>query len=310
MRVLFMGTPEFALPSLEILREAGHQVAGVVTRPDRPRGRGGKTTGTPVKRSALEAGIPVLTPERLDEEFRETVTALRPEIVVTVAYGRLLPAWLLDLPAAAAALNVHASLLPAYRGAAPIQRAIMAGENRTGVTIMYMDRGMDTGDILRQASLDILPRETAGELSGRLATLGAVQLRVALELLAAGQATRTAQAPEGVSAAPPLTGDEEEIAWDRTAEEVVRLVRALAPKPAARTRLPGGGMLKIGRAEPVEGRTDGRAPGEVLEGEGICVATGRGKVRLATVQPAGGKSMEDVAYMRGTPLRPGSILGR
>ncbi len=305
-----MGTPEFALPSLGNLREAGHRILAVVTRPDRPRGRGGKLTETPVKRAAREAGIPVLTPERLDAEFREALLAIKPEIVVTVAYGRLLPPWLLEFPSAVAALNVHASLLPAYRGAAPIQRAIMAGETRTGITVMYMDRGLDTGDILRQAALDILPGETSGELSGRLALLGSALLRDSLDLLVAGAAPRIAQAAEGVSLAPPLARDEEEISWDKSAVEVVRLIRALSPHPAAWTRTIDGKILKIWQARLVDGQAGVNVPGEVLGGEGIRVATGKGVVRLTKVQPAGGRAMEDLAYLRGTLLPPGSILGR
>ena len=304
-----MGTPAFAVAVLEALALAGMPPAAVVTRPDRPQGRGMRLTGSPVKEWAGGRDLPVWQPDSLREEsFLERVRRLDPEVVVTAAFGRLLPPVLLALPRQGC-INLHASLLPRYRGAAPVQRALMAGEERTGVTTFWMDAGMDTGDIILQEAVAIRPEETAGELLERLGVLGGALLVRTLRLVEAGRAPRVPQNPTLASAAPPIGREEEEIRWDLSARRVGDLVRALNPAPGARTRR-GDALLKVWRASVVEAGSLG-PPGTVLgaDWEGIRVAAGRGAVLLRQVQPAGGRSMEAAAYALGHPFLPGERLG-
>ncbi|MDA8064419.1 MAG: methionyl-tRNA formyltransferase [Thermaerobacter sp.] len=309
MRYVFMGTPAFAVAALQALAAADMPPAAVVTRPDRPRGRGMLLTGSPVKEWAGGRDLPVWQPDSLREEsFLERVRRLDPQVVVTAAFGRLLPPVLLALPRQGC-INLHASLLPRYRGAAPVQRILMAGEERTGVTTFWMDTGMDTGDIILQEEVAIRPEETAGELLERLGMLGGALLVRTLRLVEAGRAPRVAQDPTLAGAAPPIGREEEEIRWDLSARRIADLVRGLNPSPGARTRR-GDALLKVWRASAVEAGSLG-LPGTVLgaDREGIRVAAGLGAVLLRQVQPAGGRSMGAADYALGHPFLPGERLG-
>lgn len=310
LRIVFMGTPEFAVPILEKLVVKGCMVVAVVTRPDRPRGRGQRLRASPVKEAALRWNLPVLQPERPgDPSFLEELAGLRPDVIVTAAYGRILPPVLLELPARAC-LNVHPSLLPLYRGPAPVHRALMRGEECTGVSIMYMSEEMDAGDIVLQREMEIEPGEDRGNLEKRLAETGADLLLQALRLVAGEEVTRLPQEHKRATYAPALAAEEEEIRWARPAREVINIIRALAPSPGARTAV-GSRWIKILRASVVpalEGRTE---PGRVLEvrpREGFVVAAGEGAVLVEAVKPAGGKAMSAADYLNGNPLHAGDRL--
>lgn len=299
LKTVFMGTPDFAVPCLDRLLSEGHQVLAVVTQPDRPKGRGRKLTPSPVKEAALAHGLPVLQPEKVkDPEFIARLAALKPDIIVVVAFGQFLPAALLDLPPLGC-INVHASLLPRYRGAAPIHRAIIDGETATGVTTMYMDAGMDTGDMILKAEIPISPAETTGELHDRLKVLGARVLAETLAAIAAGEAPRTPQDNGAATYAPLLTRDIERIDWQQPAKAIHNLVRGLDPWPGAYCRH-GGKLLKVWRCEvvPVAG---GGKPGQIIAAgpAGIVVAAGEGAVRLTEVQPENRRRMDAGEYMRG-----------
>jgi methionyl-tRNA formyltransferase len=308
LRIVFAGTPDFAVPTLNALLEAGYGVSGVLTQPDRPAGRGRRLTPPPVKARAAEAGLPIAQPTTLrrDPEARAWITACAPEAVVVVAYGLILPRWLLDWPRLGC-LNVHASLLPRWRGAAPIQRSLLAGDAETGVTLMHMDAGLDTGDVLHTARCPIGPAATAGELHDRLAVLGAEALVAALPGWAAGTRPAAPQPTAGVTYAPKIDTDESWIDWSCSAAAIDRAVRAFNPTPGARTRW-GEQLVKLWAVEP---QPDARAeapPGTVLEAPGLCVATGAGVLRVARVQPAGGRPMAGEAFRAGH-LHPGDRLG-
>lgn len=310
-----MGTPDFALPSLEALARAGEDVVGVVTQPDRPRGRGrGEAAPPPVKRAALALGLPVLQPERVGRPGAvAAIAALRPELIVVVAFGQILPAALLSVPARGC-VNVHASLLPRYRGAAPIHWAILNGELQTGVTTMWMDEGLDTGDLILSRAVPIGPDETVGELHDRLAALGASCLLETLRLLRRGEAPRIPQAHDQASYAPRLTAADERIDWNRPAREIHNRVRGMNPWPVAHA-LTGRGRLKVWRTRlPAEGAAAGGAsapPGTVVAvrpGDGIDVQASDAPVTLLEVQPAGGRRMPADAYANGRALAPGQAL--
>ncbi|MBI4542493.1 MAG: methionyl-tRNA formyltransferase [Gemmatimonadetes bacterium] len=306
MRVLFFGTPEFAVPSLKALVGEGFDVVGVVTRPDRPTGRHrSKATASPVKVAALAEDLPVLQPERpVTDEFLGQVGELVPDCSVVVAYGHLLPERLLAVPRLGA-INVHASLLPALRGAAPIQRAILEGYAETGVTIMQMDAGLDTGPILHQVATPILPDETGGELGIRLSEIGAQALVEALTLMEETGLQPRPQNGERASYAPKLTREEERINWRRGAAEVARQIRALDPLPGAWAECRGG-ALKLFGARVREGA--GRA-GEVLGvGDALLVACAAGAVEVVEVQPAGRSRMSARAFVNGRRVEPGEML--
>lgn len=326
LRIVFMGSPEFAVPILERLIAADCAPVAVVTRPDRPRGRGKPLLPSPVKAAALARELTVLEPEKLrDPAFLERLAELRPDVIVTAAYGKILPREVLDLPARAC-LNVHPSLLPAYRGPAPIHRALMNGDERTGVTIMHMAEEMDAGDILLQQEVAVAPGEDRGALEARLADAGAALLLAALRLVAAGEAPRRPQEHERATYAPALTPADEVIDWTRPAGAIVNQVRALSPAPGAGTTL-AGALLKILRAEArpaaagapaaAPGSGPAPAPGEVTEvrpGEGFGVAAGEGVVWVLRVKPAGGREMAAADFLNGRPvggrsLRPGDRLG-
>ncbi|HEX4601236.1 MAG TPA: methionyl-tRNA formyltransferase [Gemmatimonadales bacterium] len=306
MRVVFFGTPAFAVPSLEALLGEGFDVVAVVTQPDRPRGRSRSTTvASPVKRAARTEGVPVLQPERpSDAPFQERLGALAPDVGVVVAYGHLLPPPLLTIPRHGL-VNVHPSLLPALRGAAPIEWAIITGLRQTGVTIMQLDAGMDTGPVLHQIPHDIDPETTAGELAEHLAEVGALALVEALALLGQDQLTARPQDAARATYAPKLTREVARIRWTDPAEQIVRLIRGLDPKPGAWTELAGREVKLFGG----HGEVGGGAPGEVLLTDGgVRVASGDGVVVLDEVQPAGKARMSAAAWGRGRGVRAGERL--
>ncbi len=304
MRVLFYGTPRFALPTLDALL-AGHEVVGVVTQPDRPAGRGQRVAPPPVKARATAAGVPVLQPERLrDPAWLEPLRALRAEVAVVVAFGQILPKAVLDAPARGS-INVHASLLPRYRGAAPIAWAIIRGETETGITTFQMDEGMDTGAMLRQARTPIRPGETAGELAERLARLGAEVLTETLARL--DSITPTPQRQEEATLAPRLKKSDGHLDWREPARALVGRIHGCNPWPGAVTLAPGGRLL-IWRATAVD--ADPGAPPGTLVGaaEDFRVAAGAGTVAPIEVQPENRRALAWRDYLRGARLRPGDRL--
>ena len=308
MRIVFMGTPEFAVPSLKALLDAGHGVVGVFTQPDRPVGRGHKLAACPVKKLAVERGVPVYQFERLrNEEGLACLRALAPDIVVTAAFGQILSQALLDVPKMGT-VNVHASLLPAYRGAAPINWCILNGETKTGVTTMLTDAGVDTGAMLLRRETDIGEVETAAELSVRLSQLGAELLIETLKGYIAGEIAPTPQDERLASRQPMLKKEMGLIDWTRSAKEIACQARGLDPWPSAYTDYLGG-TLKIYRARPVEGEGD---PGTVLRSsakEGLFVACGEGALEVLEMQAPGGKRMSARAYLAGKKIEPGTRFG-
>jgi methionyl-tRNA formyltransferase len=308
VKVLFWGTPEFAVPSLRALAEEGHEVVGVVTQPDRPAGRGRQLKGSPVKRVALEeGGYPVLTPERpRGEEFLRSLRALGPEISVVVAYGHILRREVLDVPPRGS-INVHASLLPELRGAAPINWAIARGHAVTGVTVMRMVEEMDAGPILFQAEETIEPEETASELTLRLAERGAEALVEALALLQIGALEAREQDPTRVTFAPKVDRASAHIDWTRDATAVGNHVRGMDEVPGAWSTLRGEAVKLFG-PRPHAGGTAGAAPGTVVAadpGGGLAVQTGAGALALREVQPPGKRRMPAADWIRGRAVAVG-----
>ncbi len=308
MRVVFMGTPEFAVPSLKALLDAGYAVVGVFTQPDRPVGRGHKLAACPVKKLAVERGVPVYQFERLrNEEGLACLRALAPDIVVTAAFGQILSQALLDVPKMGT-VNVHASLLPAYRGAAPINWCILNGETRTGVTTMLTDAGVDTGAMLLRRETDIGETETAAELSARLSQLGAELLIETLKGYIAGEIAPVKQDERLASRQPMLKKEMGLIDWTRSAKEIACQARGLDPWPSAYTDY-AGGTLKIYRARPAVGEGE---PGTVLRSsakEGLFVACGEGALEVLEMQAPGGKRMSARAYLAGKKIEPGTRFG-
>jgi methionyl-tRNA formyltransferase len=306
VRVLFFGTPDFAVPSLRALVGEGFDVAAAVTRPDRPTGRHrSRATPSAVKTAALAEELAVLQPERPSApEFVAAARALSPDVSVVAAYGHILPQVLLDVPRLGS-VNVHASLLPALRGAAPIPRAILQGLDETGITIMRMDVGMDTGPILHQVATPIGPDETGGELTSRLAELGAEALIESLTLMEETGLEPRPQDHARATLAPKLTREEERLDWHRPAEVVARTIRAFDPKPGAWTSCRDR-ELKLFGARRAEGDA---APGTVLEaGETLRIACARGAVRVLQVQPAGRARMAARAFANGRGIAVGDVL--
>lgn len=310
-----MGTPRFAVPSLEKLIGAGHEIVAVVTQPDRPAGRGRKHAQPPVKVVALDHGLHVVQPETARGEwFARWVGSLAADLGVVVGFGRILPVGVLTA-AGSGFVNLHASLLPRYRGAAPVQRAIMRGERQTGVTTMYMDAGMDTGDIILQEAVQIGEDETAGELEDRLARVGAALLARTVSLVGEGRAPRVPQDHGAATYAPALGRGDERIDWSRDAREVVNLVRGMNPVPGAYTTWEGK-RLKIWRAVALDESPFGDGgrvvPGSVVRSEGGAagvVCAGRGAVLVAEVQVEGGRRMDWELFARGHTVPPGTVLG-
>lgn len=306
-RIIFMGTPEFASPSLKALIESQHQVVAVVTQPDRPRGRGRKLSPSPIKILAEGAGIDVLQPEKAcSQEFINIVRDLAPDLLVVVAYGQILSQKLLDIPRLMS-INVHGSLLPRYRGAAPIQWAIMKGDSETGITIMEMDAGMDTGPIILQESLTIGPEETFGELYLRMAGLGSRLLLKALKGLHQGTLRPSPQPDDGVSYAPPIRSEMARIDWSRPAIYISRLIRALDPKPGAYT-LWNGQRLRVYRPFVMDMDTKDMRPGTVCRvGEdGVVVVTRDGCMGIRELQWPGKRRMPCAEFLRGRSIPVGA----
>lgn len=306
-----MGTPAFAVPSFEALLSDGQEIAAAVAQPDRPRGRGLGSAAPPVAEVARRAGVRLLQPERVrDPAFIETVSAIAPELIVVVAFGQILPRSLLDVPPLGC-INLHASLLPKYRGAAPIQWALLRGEKITGVTTMYMNEQMDAGDILLTREVPILPDETAGALSDRLSRLGPALLVETIHGLAAGTVTGRAQDAALATLAPRLQKDDGRIRWAEGAGEILNRIRAVTPWPGAFTTL-GKRHLIVWSAGPVEGESAGAAPGTVLRADarGIVVAAGDGgAVALLELQMAGKRRLGASEFLRGTRVEAGALLG-
>ena len=302
MRVVFMGTPDIAATCLKKLLDEKLQVVGVYTQPDRPKGRGMKLQYSPVKELALEAGIPVFQPENFREAATvEELRALEPDVVAVVAYGRILPQSVLDIPPKGC-VNIHASLLPQYRGSAPYQWAVLDGQKETGVSAQYMALKMDAGDVIGVAKTPIGPDETAGELLDRLALLGAELLRDTLDKIARGEAKAEPQDESKVTYAPMLDKTMCPIDWSRTAQQVHDQVRGLNPWPVATAEL-GGTRFKIHATALAEGKP-GAEPGKILglTRTGLLVACGEGAVEIRILQAEGGKRMAAPDYFRGHPL--------
>jgi methionyl-tRNA formyltransferase len=305
---MFMGTPAFACPILEALLARPDPVVGVVCQPDRPRGRGLALSPPEVKRLALQRGLPVLQPERLrDTAFQDAIRALAPDVVVVAAYGKILPREILDLPPRGC-VNVHASLLPRHRGAAPIPWAIMAGDRVSGVSIMMMNEAMDAGDVLLQRETAIAPDETGGSLAARLARMGAEAIGAALDGLRDGTLRPSPQPATGITFAPRIEREHCRLDWSRPAHDLERQVRALAPAPSAFTTLDRRG-LKVHRAAVTD--DPAAAPGRVLAAgpAGIVVGTGAGALVALEVQPEGRRRMTAGEFLAGHRIAPGTCLG-
>ncbi|HDD53548.1 MAG: methionyl-tRNA formyltransferase [Aquificota bacterium] len=306
MQIVFMGTSPFALPTLEALVDSGHEIPLVVTQPDRPRGRGKKLSPTPVKEKALDLGLPVVTPQKVKEVEKE-IKSLKPHLIVVVSFGQILPPSTLELPSLGC-LNIHPSLLPKYRGAAPLQRVLMSGEKETGVTIMWMNERLDAGDIFLQKRTPIGPDETYGELHDRLAQEGAKLLMEALEMLERGEKKATPQREEEATYAPPIKKDETRLSWGLPAQKLHNLIRGLSPSPGA--SLPGPrSPVKVLRTRVLEGR-QGR-PGEVVEAHPkrgkLVVACEKDALEILEIQPPGKKVMDGASFVRGYQPRPGEV---
>ncbi|HEX7088248.1 MAG TPA: methionyl-tRNA formyltransferase [Vicinamibacterales bacterium] len=311
LRIVFFGTPAFAVPTLEALIESRHPVVGVVTQPDRPRGRGQRVTFGPVKTLALTHAIPVLQPERLrDETFLSALRAFDADLGVVAAYGRILPDAVLATPRLGM-INVHASLLPRWRGAAPIHRALLAGDTETGVTIMRVVRELDAGPMLAQAKTPIAPDTTTGELAAVLARMGAELLVEVVDRLAEGPVHEEPQPPGGITYADRITKDDSPIFWWRPASEIYNQVRALNPWPLASTSLDGERLLVVRAEQGTEAAPPGALPGTVLEASGdrLVVAAGHGTIRLVEVKPEGRRAMPVRDFLAGHRIQPGARLG-
>jgi len=307
IRTVFMGTPEFALATFQTLIDAGLNLVGVYTQPDRPKGRGKKLAAPPVKELALQHNIPVFQPNRLRNEAAVTQLAeLQPDLIVVVAYGQILPQVVLDMPRYGC-INVHASLLPRHRGAAPINQAIICGDKTTGVTTMMMDIGLDTGDMLVKRELDIFPNETAGQLHDRLALLGSEAMSETLARLCSGTLQPQPQDDSLSTYASMMKKEDGCIDWSQENTTVHNLVRGLDPWPAAYTTLDGV-TLKIADTQVCAG--SGPA-GSVLQadGDGVVVACGQGALRIGALQLPGKKRLAAADFLRGNPLEVGTTLG-
>lgn len=305
MRIIFMGTPAFAVPSLERLLEAGHSLVGVFSQPDKPKNRGMKLLPTPVKECALAHGIPVFQPTKLrDGTALEQIQALDPELIVVAAYGRILPDEILNYPAMGC-INVHSSLLPRYRGAAPINWSILNGDTETGVTIMHMATELDAGDIIGQVETSIDPNENAEALYSRLAEMGGALLLQVVQALADGDAQRVPQDPSQVTYAPMLGRELSPIDWSRSAREIHNQVRGLIPWPTATSNMITGDTMKLYQTE-LTGEHTQNQPGTIVSAgkQGIDMACGDGMVlRILDLQAAGKRRMKASDYLRGNPIQ-------
>jgi methionyl-tRNA formyltransferase len=317
LKLIFMGTPQFAVPILQMLLEEQYEVIAVVTQPDRPQGRKRLMTPSPVKEEALKHHISVLQPERLRHpDAVAQIVALQPDLIITAAYGQILPKAILELPRFGC-LNVHGSLLPQYRGGAPIQRAIMNGESVTGVTLMYMAAGLDTGDMIRKAEVRITDEDNTGTMFDKLSQAGKDLLRSTLPELLAGRIQAEPQNNLLATLAPNISREDEQIRWDRPAAELFNQIRGLSPWPGAFT-LWNGEIFKVWASQkkpktskPTE-NNDSSIPGTVLQicEDGIEVLTGSGTIWLTEVQPSGKKAMHAGQFRLGGTLAVGTILGQ
>jgi methionyl-tRNA formyltransferase len=301
MRLVFMGTPDFSVPVLDALATAGHEVAAVYTQPPRPAGRGKKDRPSPVHARAAALGLPVRHPRSLrDGAAQAEFASLGAEVAVVVAYGLILPQPVLDAPERGC-LNIHASLLPRWRGAAPIQRAIMAGDAETGICIMQMESGLDTGPVLLRRAIPLQDGETAGEVHDRLAALGAEAITETLARL--GTLVPEPQPEEGVTYAAKIDKSEAQLDWTRSASHVDRQIRGLSPFPGAWTTI-SGKRVKLIRSRVAAGEGP---PGTVLDG--LTIACGQGAVEVTELQPEGRPRMPAEAFLRGARIAPGTVLG-
>lgn len=322
MRIVFMGTPDFSVPALKALVEAGHQVIAVVTQPDKPKGRGKEVQMTPVKIQAMEYGIPVYQPAKVREaSFVEVLKGLDADVYVVIAFGQILPKAVLELPKYGC-INIHASLLPKYRGAAPIQWCVIDGERETGITTMMMDVGLDTGDMLEKAVIPIEEKETGGSLHDKLSMAGGYLILSTLKKLEEGTLVRTPQTDEGTCYAKMLTKSLGDIDWNQGAVSIERLIRGLNPWPSAYTMW-NGKTIKIWAADVIAGREaadflsesgvpaeTGTAPGTVVcsDKRGLVVCTGGGLLSIRELQMEGKKRMDTPAFLRGYPIPAGDVF--
>ncbi|WP_293812160.1 methionyl-tRNA formyltransferase [uncultured Phascolarctobacterium sp.] len=310
MRIVFMGTPDFAVGSLQALCESGkHEILAVVTQPDRPKGRGNKLLQTPVKEYALEQGLTVYQPQKVKTpEFVELLHELQPELIVVAAFGQFLSKEILELPKYGC-INVHASLLPKYRGAAPIQYAIIKGEKESGVTIMQMDIGMDTGAMLDKVVVPIEENTTMGELHDALREQGAALLLQVIDKIAAGTAVAEPQDDEQATYATLLDRSMEHIDWSKTAQEVHNLIRGFNPAPSTFTKLPNGKSLKIWGSKMTD-KNSAAAAGTVIETgkHSFFVACGEGVLEITEVQPESKKRMPAQVFLNGRGVQEGDLL--
>ena len=322
MRIVFMGTPDFSVPALKALVEVGHQVIAVVTQPDKPKGRGKEVQMTPVKIQAMEYGIPVYQPAKVREaSVVEVLKGLEADAYVVIAFGQILPKAVLELPKYGC-INIHASLLPKYRGAAPIQWCVIDGERETGITTMMMDVGLDTGDMLEKAVIPIEEKETGGSLHDKLSMAGGDLILSTLKKLEEGTLVRTPQTDEGTCYAKMLTKSLGDIDWNQGAVSIERLIRGLNPWPSAYTMW-NGKTIKIWAADVIAGREaaeflsesgvpaeTGTAPGTVVcsDKRGLVVCTGGGLLSIRELQMEGKKRMDTPAFLRGYPIPAGDMF--
>ena len=311
-RIVFMGTPDFAVPALMALKEAGHEIVCCVTQPDRAKGRGGRVQMPPVKTCAMEACVPVLQPDKVrDKNCLQALKAFQADFFVVAAFGQILPKEVLDIPRYGC-INIHASLLPKYRGAAPIQHAILEGDTETGITIMRMDEGCDTGDMLLQGRIPVTEEDTGGSLFEKLSVLGAELIVKALPEIASGKLAGTAQDDALATAAPKLTKEMGMIDWNDDTAAIARRIRAFDPWPCATTLLNGKALkvLAAKAADVMETETD-PVPGCVLSAtrQGLYVKTGDGVLQILRLQPEGKKAMDVSAFLNGNALESGTVLG-
>lgn len=311
MNIVFMGTPDFAVPTLQMLIDEGHHIAAVVTQPDRPKGRGNKENMPPVKELALKYNLEVLQPEKVrgNEDFYEQLKALKPDVMVVVAYGQILPESILEIPRLGC-INIHGSLLPKYRGAAPIQWSIINGDAITGVTIMYMDKGMDTGDMILKKEMVIESTDTYKTLHDKMMTVGAEALKEALPLIVSGGKMRQKQDESEATYAPMIQKSLGEIDWSKDAKSIDCLVRGVNPWPVAYTFYEGQPM-KVWQAHVVDEKSS-YEPGYIVnvDKEGIHVQTGEGVFVISELQAPNKKRMPVSEYIKGNALEIGILMGK
>ena len=309
MKVVFMGTPDFAVPCLQKIIDEGHKVIGVVTQPDKPKGRGKKLSMPPVKELALKYDIPVYQPLKArDEEFVEILKNLNPDIIIVVAFGQILPKSILDIPKYGC-VNVHASLLPRYRGAAPLNWVIINGEEKTGVTTMYMDEGLDTGDMILKSEIPLDDKITAGELHDKMMIDGANLLKETMDLIEKGEAPREKQNDDDTCYSPIMKKTLGNIDWSKSAKDIHNLVRGVNPWPSAYTTY-NGNTMKVWETNVLDNVSD-KTPGTIIsvDKDGIKVSTGKGIINIKEIQMAGKKRVKVQEYIKGNNIDTDIVLG-